>query len=94
MNKLLQASLVATLMSAGSTALYAEGDTASRPSYNHRYLHILMYLMQLLRFHSVHLLNILRAVEECSVKSKVLPILQVHFPTYLSSAVGLKEEPS
>ncbi|PZQ92691.1 MAG: GABA permease, partial [Acinetobacter johnsonii] len=33
----------------------------------HRYLHILMYLMQLLRFHSVHLLNILRAVEECSV---------------------------
>ena len=39
MNKLLQASLVATLMSAGSTALYAEGDTASRPSYNHRYLH-------------------------------------------------------
>ena len=34
MNKLLQASLVATLMSAGSTALYAEGDTASRPSYN------------------------------------------------------------
>ncbi len=33
MNKLLQASLVATLMSAGSTALYAEGDT-SRPSYN------------------------------------------------------------
>ena len=47
--------------------------------------------MQLLRFHSVHLLNILRAVEECSVKSKVLPILQVHFPTYLSSAVGLKD---
>ena len=34
MNKLLQASLVATLMSAGSTALYAEDDTASRPSYN------------------------------------------------------------
>jgi len=49
--------------------------------------------MQLLRFHSVHLLNILRAVEERSVKSKVLPILQVHFPTYLSSAVGLKDGP-
>src|SRR5690606_40415076 len=59
--------------------------------YGHRYLHIFRDLMQLLRFHSVHLLNIPRAVEECSVKSKVLPILQVHFPTYLSSAVGLKD---
>lgn len=34
MNKLLQASLVATLLGAGSTALYADDDTASRPSYN------------------------------------------------------------
>ena len=47
--------------------------------------------MQLLRFHADHLLNILRAVEERSVKWTVLPILQVHFPTYLSSAVGLKD---
>ena len=30
MNKILQASLVATLLGAGSTALYAEEDTASR----------------------------------------------------------------
>ena len=34
MNKILQASLVATLLGAGSTALYADDDTASRPSYN------------------------------------------------------------
>lgn len=41
--------------------------------------------------HSVHLLNILRAVEECSVKSKVLPIGQAHFQVCLFSAACLKD---
>ena len=34
MNKILQASLVATLLGAGSTALYADDDKASPHSYN------------------------------------------------------------
>ena len=51
------------------------------------------YLMQSQQSHSVYLLNIPRVVEECSVKSKVLPILQVHFPTCPFSAAYLKDGP-
>lgn len=49
--------------------------------------------MQSQQSHSVHLLNIPRVVEECSVKSKVLPILQRHFLTCTFSASCQKDGP-